>query len=71
MKRALIKPGQQLPQPADALSFALDMVSAMAEAGMVSAPVAPTPAMLAAGAEAGAVSLEITERIYHAMLAAV
>jgi len=52
------------------LDFALDMVSAMAESGQMAVPVKPTPAMLAAGAKAGGVTVITVWKIYQAMIEA-
>ncbi|MEI6558577.1 MAG: hypothetical protein WCO00_09220 [Rhodospirillaceae bacterium] len=53
-----------------ALDFALGMVRLMADSGQISLPAKPTPAMLAAGAKAGGVSVIVAWKIYHAMVEA-
>lgn len=58
------------PSHSQALEFALDMVSAMAEAGQIAVPVKPTPAMLAAGIKAGGVTVIAAWKIYQAMVEA-
>jgi len=57
-------------QSSNALGIALDMVGAMAGAGMVALPVKPTTAMLAAGARAGGITVMQVWKIYSAMIAA-
>jgi hypothetical protein len=58
-------------RPADgALNFALDMLSAMAEAGLVQVPVKPSTNMLTAGAKAGGTSVSVAWKVYNAMLEA-
>ena len=51
-----------------ALNMALDVVDAISEAGLVTVPAKPSAAMLAAGARAGDVSVEVAWRIFQAMI---
>jgi hypothetical protein len=55
--------------PSTALNSALDMVSALSEAGLTVVPVKPTMEMLASGSCAGDVSVETAWRVYQAMIA--
>lgn len=52
------------------LELALAAVEAIEAAGLVALPVAPTPAMIAAGVETGGLSPEKTVSVYRAMIAA-
>ena len=58
------------PSRSQALNFALDMVSGMAESDQIALPAKPTPAMLAAGARAGSVTVITVWKIYRAMVGA-
>ena len=51
----------------DAMAFALD-APAGGETSMVTVPIKPTAAMLAAGARAGDVSVEAAWRVFQAMV---
>lgn len=52
----------------DAVSFALDVVTALGEAGLATVPTKPTARMLAAGARSGDVSVETAWKVYQAMV---
>ena len=52
----------------EAMEFALEVVSAYGQNGMAVVPTKPTAVMLAAGARAGDVSVEIAWRVYQAMI---
>lgn len=54
----------------DPMSFALDAVQSLGNCGLGTVPQYPTPAMLAAGAKAGDVTVEQAFRIWLAMLRA-
>lgn len=54
--------------PEDSMALSLEGRSAPSEAGSVQVPVKPTAAMLAAGARAAGVSVEVAWRIYRAMV---
>ena len=56
------------PGSADAMTLSLDGRPADAETGSVSVPVKPTATMLAAGARAAGVSVEVAWQIYRAMV---
>lgn len=56
------------PGPDDTLVLSLDGRSAQTEAGLVPVPVKPTATMLAAGARAAGVSVEVAWKIYRAMV---
>ena len=71
MKSPAPRSSDALLQSSNALGMALDMVGAMADSGMVALPVKPTTAMLAAGAQAGGVTVLRAWKIYSAMVAAV
>ncbi|CAK0740002.1 hypothetical protein WCLP8_1100015 [uncultured Gammaproteobacteria bacterium] len=60
----------RVPAGAEPLHYALDVVEAMGNAGLVAVPVKPTTDMLTAGARAGCVSIETVWKIYRAMVAA-
>ena len=60
--------GQQAPD--GALDYALDVVSAMGEAGLTAVPIKPSTEMLTAGARAGEVSVETAWKIYQSMITA-
>ncbi len=53
-----------------ALDYALDVVSALGEAGLTAVPIKPSTEMLTAGARAGDVGVETAWRIYQAMVQA-
>ena len=53
----------------EAMEFALEVVSAYGQNGMAVVPTKPSAAMLAAGARAGDVSVEVAWRVYQAMVA--
>lgn len=52
----------------EAMEFALEVVSAYGQNGMAVVPTKPSAAMLAAGARAGEVSVEVAWRVYQAMV---
>lgn len=52
----------------EAMEFALEVVSAYGQNGMAVVPAKPSAAMLAAGARAGDVSVEVAWRVYQAMV---
>ncbi|NBC34846.1 MAG: hypothetical protein GVY13_19420 [Alphaproteobacteria bacterium] len=52
----------------EAMEFALEVVSAYGQNGMAVVPTKPSAAMLAAGARAGDVSVEVAWRVYQAMV---
>ena len=54
----------------ETMTSVLDVMPAVGDAGMVSVPAKPSTAMLAAGAEAGRISVESAWRIYLAMVRA-
>ncbi len=56
------------PGPADSMALSLEGHSAPGEAGTVSVPIKPTAAMLASGARAAGVSVEVAWKIYRAMV---
>ena len=56
------------PGPDEPMALSLEGRSAQAEAGSVSVPVKPTAAMLASGARAAGVSVEVAWKIYRAMV---
>ncbi len=56
------------PGPADSMALSLEGRSAPGETGTVSVPMKPTAAMLASGARAAGVSVEIAWKIYRAMV---
>ena len=70
MKSPHPRPTDSFIQCSNALGVALDMVGAMADAGMVTLPVKPSTAMLTAGARAGGVTVLNAWKIYNAMVAA-
>lgn len=56
------------PGPDQTMALSLEGRSAQSEAGSVTVPVKPTAAMLAAGARAAGVSVEVAWKIYRAMV---
>lgn len=50
------------------MAYALGMVAAMGDPGLTSVPTKPTAAMLAAGARAGGVTVEVAWRVFQAMV---
>ncbi len=54
----------------EATTSVLDVMAAVGETGTIRVPAKPSTAMLAAGAEAGRVSVESAWRIYLAMVRA-
>lgn len=50
------------------LTYALDVVGAMGDAGMTPVPLKPSATMLASGSRAGGVSVEVAWKIYLAMI---
>lgn len=56
------------PGSADAMTLSLGGREADPESGSVSVPVKPTATMLAAGARAAGVSVEVAWKIYRAMV---
>lgn len=55
-------------QTTGSLDYALHVVGALGDAGMTAVPLKPTASMLAAGARAGGVSVEVAWKIYQAMI---
>ncbi|EWY37498.1 hypothetical protein N825_17965 [Skermanella stibiiresistens SB22] len=51
-----------------AMNYALNVVEAMGDTGLVNVPIKPTTAMLTAGAKSGHVSVETAWKIYQAMI---
>ena len=56
------------PGPNDTMSLSLEGQPARTETGLVPVPAKPTAAMLAAGARAAGVSVEVAWKIYRAMV---
>lgn len=56
------------PGPDDTMALSLEGRSAQSEAGLVPVPAKPTATMLAAGARAAGVSVEVAWKIYRAMV---
>ncbi len=56
------------PGPDQPMALSLEGRSAQSEAGSVTVPVKPTAAMLASGARAAGVSVEVAWKIYRAMV---
>lgn len=56
------------PGSDEAMALSLEGRSAQAETSLVSVPVKPTAAMLASGARAAGVSVEVAWKIYRAMV---
>ncbi|HYD29309.1 MAG TPA: hypothetical protein VEB64_00405 [Azospirillaceae bacterium] len=50
------------------MEYALNVVKALGESGMTAVPLKPNAAMLAAGARAGGVTVEVAWKIYQAMI---
>ncbi|MGL4965921.1 MAG: hypothetical protein ACRC67_32165 [Inquilinus sp.] len=50
------------------MTYALDMVTAMGDPGISTVPTKPTAGMLAAGARAGGVTVEVAWRVFQAMV---
>ncbi len=56
------------PGPDDTMTLSLDGRTAQSETGLVPVPAKPTATMLAAGARAAGVSVEVAWKIYRAMV---
>jgi hypothetical protein len=50
------------------MTYALDMVAAMGDPGITTVPTKPTASMLAAGARAGGVTVEVAWRVFQSMV---
>ena len=50
------------------MTYALDMVTAMGDPGITTVPTKPTAGMLAAGAGAGGVTVEVAWRVFQSMI---
>lgn len=58
----------QSPGPNDTMALSLEGQSAQTESGLIPVPAKPTATMLAAGARAAGVSVEVAWKIYRAMV---